>query len=69
MNRQLRLTNDSKNISGFQCKDHTYQALNLALDIEAGSITYHLSSEFVGESDMGTVIDTIELERSKRNLA
>lgn len=67
VNRQLRPTNDSKNISGFRYKDHTYQPLNLALDIEAGSITYHLSSEFVGDSEMSTVIDTIELERSKRN--
>lgn len=43
--------------------------LNLGLDIEADGVTYHLSSEFVGESEMGEILDLIELERNRRNSA
>ena len=52
-------------IPGFQ--NHTYQLLNPGLVIEADGITYHLSSQFVGESEMGAVIDLIELKRNRRN--
>ena len=41
--------------------------MNLGLDVEADGVTYHLSSEFAGEGEMGAVIDMIELERSRRN--
>lgn len=54
-------------VPGFRYKNRTYQLLNLSLDIEADGVTYHLSSEFAGEGEMGAVIDTIELERSRRN--
>ena len=43
--------------------------MNLGLDIEADGVTYHLSSQFVGESEMGAILDLIELERSRRNSA
>lgn len=56
-------------IPGFRYENHTYQLLNLGLEIEAGGVIYHLSSEFAGEGEMGAVIDMIELERSRRNLA
>lgn len=42
---------------------------NLGLDIETDGVTYHLSSEFEGTGEMGAVIDTIELERNRRNSA
>ena len=64
-----QFTDESESIFSFLYKNHTYHPLNLGLDIEADGITYHLSSEFVGDSEMGAVIDTIELERSKRNSA
>ena len=69
MKRQFDPIHEPGSIPGFQYKDHTYQLLNLGLDIEADGVTYHLSSEFAGEGEMGAVIDTIELERSRRNPA
>ena len=69
MKRQFDPVHEPANIPGFQYEDHTYQLLNLRLDIEADGVTYHLSSEFAGEGEMGTVIDMIELERSRRNSA
>lgn len=56
-------------IPSFQSENHTYLLLNLGLDIEADGVTYHLSSQFAGESEMGTVLDLIELERNRRNSA
>ena len=35
-------------IPGFQNDNHTYQFLNLGLDIEVDGVTYHLSSQFAG---------------------
>jgi hypothetical protein len=40
--------------------------LNLRLDVEIDGVTYHLTSEFSGKSELGEVIDTIELERNQR---
>ena len=67
MNRQLEPTVNPAGIPGFRYGNHTYQLLNLGLEIEADDVTYHLSSEFAGESEMGTVLDLIELERNRRN--
>lgn len=43
--------------------------LNLCLDVELDGVTYHLTSEFDGEREMGAVIDAIELERNLRQTA
>lgn len=59
----------SGSIPSFHYENHTYQLLNFGLDIEADGVTYNLSSQFVGESEMGAVLDLIELERSRRNSA
>ena len=67
MKQQFDPIHEPGNIPGFQYKDHIYQLLNLGLDIEVGGVTYHLSSEFAGEGEMGAVIDMIGLERSQRN--
>ncbi len=69
MEKQFDTIHEPGNIPSFQYKDHTYHLLNLGLDIEADGVTYHLSSEFAGESEMGAVIDMIELERTRRNSA
>ncbi len=69
MNKQFEFTNEPDNIPIFRYENHTYQFLNLGLDVNVGGVTYHLSSEFAGEAEMGTVIDLIELERNRRNPA
>lgn len=69
MKKQFDPIHEPSSIPGFQCEDHIYRLLNLRLDIEADGVTYHLSSEFAGEDEMGAVIDIIELERSQRNSA
>lgn len=43
--------------------------LNLCLDVEIDGVTYHLTSEFAEKTEMGEVLDTIELERSQRKTA
>lgn len=43
--------------------------LNLCIDVELDGVTYHLTSVFDGEREMGAVIDTIELERNLRQTA
>ena len=69
MNRQFESNKGPDSIPIFQHENHTYQLLNLSLDVDMGGVIYHLSSEFAGQDEMGAVIDLIELERSKRNLA
>lgn len=69
LKKQLEATDKPGGIPGFQYENHAYQLLNLGLDIEADGVTYHLSSQFVGESEMGVVLDLIELERNRRNSA
>lgn len=56
-------------VPGFRNKNHTYRLLNLGLEVQADGVTCHLSSEFEGMGEMGAVIDTIELERNRRNTA
>ena len=68
LKEQFKTADELDKTPVFRYENHTYQLLNLGLDIDAGGVTYHLSSEFAGEAEMGTVIDFIELERSKRNL-
>lgn len=67
MKRQFESIAEPGVIPGFEYENRTYQLLNLGLDVEADGVTYHLSSEFAGEGEMGAVIDMIELERSRRN--
>lgn len=43
--------------------------LNLGLDVEMDGVTYHLSSSFAENAEMGEVIDTAELERNRRRTA
>ena len=67
--KQIEATIEAGSIPGFRSENRAYQLLNLGLNVEADGITYHLSSEFAGEDEMGVVIDLIELERSRRNSA
>lgn len=69
MKKQYKSTNEPDNTPVFRYENHTYQLLNLGLDVDVGGVIYHLSSEFAGEDEMGVVIDLIELERSRRNPA
>ena len=69
MTIQFKPADKPDGIPGFRYGNHTYQLLNLGLEIEVDGVTYHLSSEFAGEGEMGTVLDRIELERNKRNSA
>lgn len=69
MKKQVELVDKPGGIPGFRYGNHTYQLLNLGLEIELDGVTYHLSSEFVGESEMGAVLDLIELEWNQRNSA
>ncbi len=49
-------------IPGFQCGERRGRFLNLCLDVETDDVTYHLTSIFAEETEMGEVIDAIELE-------
>ncbi len=53
-------------LPGFQYGKQRFVFLNLGLDVEMDGVTYHLTSEFSKNHEMGEVIDTIELERSQR---
>ena len=66
MKRRFEPMAEQGSIPGFRYENHTYKILNLGLDIEADGVTYHLSSEFAGEDEMGAIIDVIELERNRR---
>ena len=54
---------------GFQCGGRRNAFLNLGLDVEMDGVTYHLISRFSEKAGMGDVLDTIELERSQRQMA
>lgn len=69
MKRQFESINKSGGIPSFRYENHTYQLLNLGLEIEADGVTYHLSSEFEGKDEMGVILDLIELERNRRDSA
>ena len=43
--------------------------LNLGLNVEMDGVTYHLISRFSEKTEMGDVLDAIELERSQRQTA
>jgi hypothetical protein len=60
------LTNELESYPGFRHGNQKFCFLNLGLDVEIDGVTYHLTSEFSGKSELGEVIDTIELERSQR---
>ena len=63
------LTTEPNTFPGFQIGSQKYCLLNLTLDVEIDGVTYHLQSEFSEKSEMGQVIDSIELERSQRKSA
>lgn len=69
MKKQFEPISGPGGVPGFRCENRTYQLLNLGLNVEAGGMIYHLSSEFAGRGEMGAVIDMIELERNQRNSA
>ena len=54
---------------GFEYRGRRNAFLNLGLDVELDGVTYHLISRFSEKADMGEVLDTIELERNRRQTA
>lgn len=62
ISRRLRLSCQSRN----QSRSGRSAFLNLGLDVEIDGVTYHLISRLAEKTEMGEVIDTIELERSQR---
>ncbi len=59
---------ESSNVfPGFRYAGRKFCLLNTGFDVEIGGMIYHLSSEFSGKREMGTVIEMIELERNQRN--
>ena len=54
---------------GFEYRGCRSAFLNLGLDVEMDGVTYHLISRFSEKTEMGDVLDTIELERSQRQTA
>lgn len=54
---------------GFEYGGRRNAFLNLGLDVEIGGVTYHLISRFSEKTDLGEVLDTIELERNRRQTA
>ena len=67
MDQRFELISRPNGIPEFRSEDHVYRLLNRGLDIEADGVIYHLSSKFAGDSEMGAVIDRIELERNRSN--
>ena len=56
-------------VPGFQYGDRRCAFLNAELETEIDGVTYHLISRFSEKSEMGEVLDRIELERSQRQTA
>lgn len=54
---------------GFRQGNQKFCLLNLTLEVEIGGVTYHLRSAFSERSELGNVLDAIELERSQRQTA
>lgn len=54
---------------GFEYRGRRNAFLNMGLDVELDGVTYHLISRFSEKADMGEVLDTIELERNRRQTA
>ena len=53
-------------VPGFEWGGHRSAFLNLGLDVEMDGVTYHLVSRFSEKTEMGDVLDTIELEQIGR---
>ncbi len=60
------LISEQDGIPCFQYDDQKFCFLNGTLEVKIGGVVYHLTSRFSEKSEMGEVIDTIELERSQR---
>jgi len=69
LNEKIEFTNEPGRLPGFQYAGRTFCFLNSGFDVEIGSVTYHLSSEFSDKGEMGAVIEMIEMERNQRNSA
>ena len=54
---------------GFERGGRRNAFLNLGLDVELDGVIYHLISRFSEKAEMGEVLDTIELERTRRQTA
>ena len=63
------LMESPNDIPGFRYGEQQGVFLNLCLEVEIDGVTYHLTSKFSKKSEMGAVIDRIELERSLRRIA
>ena len=67
-NRSVEITVAGE-LPGFEYGGCRGVFLNLGLDVEMDGVTYHLISRFSEKTEMGDVLDTIELERSQRQTA
>lgn len=67
-NRPVEIAIDGM-FPGFEYRGRRNAFLNLGLDVELDGVTYHLISRFSEKADMGKVLDTIELERNRRQTA
>lgn len=63
------LTSAPNELPAYQQGEQKGLFLNLCLDVEIDGVIYHLTSEFAEKTEMGEVLDTIELERSQRKTA
>ncbi len=68
MNEKIEFVNEPGALPSFRYAGRKFCLLNSGFDVEIDSMTYHLSSEFSGRGEMGTVIEMIELERNRKNL-
>ena len=67
-NRSVEITVAGE-LPGFEYGGCRGVFLNLGLDVEMDGVTYHLISRFSEKTEMGDVLDAIELERSQRQTA
>jgi len=66
LSKRIELSNEPNMLPGFRYDERQFCFLNAGFDVEIGGMTYHLSSEFSGRGEMSAVIETIELERNRR---
>ena len=67
-NRSVEITVAGE-LPGFEYGGCRGVFLNLGLNVEMDGVTYHLISRFSEKTEMGDVLDAIELERSQRQTA
>ncbi len=69
LNEKIEFVNEPGALPCFRYAGRKFCLLNSGFDMEISGVIYHLSSEFSGRGKMGTVIEMIELERNRKNLA